>query len=260
MLPPCHLFQKVCGRRWILSGWLSSAREIRVAPPPFIPLGRLLLLAVRLHAAARHAWGDLGRESMSPAEITKSTDHDVELFPESRNRTVTNLKCGTTQCKNPVKCDKSLSNNPLSPVTPVVAASVTGVVCSGMLRIPSTPGRLHPRAARSGELRSLCWALNASATAPNRARSRTRDPAHWCLGILGALIGGLAGFGFGKGGQQKGSGLTVVGAAAGGLAGFFIGRQLDERRAISFRGTPSLQDSERGDRAPGGAERAGDPR
>src|SRR6476469_3071633 len=60
-------------------------------------------------------------------------------------------------------------------------------------------------------------------------------PRALVLGIAGALIGGLAGFGFSKGGRTQGVGFTIVGAAAGGLAGFFVGRQMAERRAIDFR-------------------------
>jgi hypothetical protein len=109
-----------------------------------------------------------------------------------------------------------------------------------MLRIP-------PRLAGC-ILVPLVLASSAPAAGAQRLSDSTESgkiihprPRALVMGIVGALIGGLAGFGFGKGGQQKGSGLTVVGAAAGGLAGFFIGRQLDERRAISFRGTPSLK-------------------
>ena len=62
------------------------------------------------------------------------------------------------------------------------------------------------------------------------------------LGIVGAVVGGLASFGFGKGsGGGRNFGTMAIGATAGGLAGFFVGRQLDERRAIAFRGTPSLK-------------------
>ena len=62
------------------------------------------------------------------------------------------------------------------------------------------------------------------------------------LGIVGAVIGGLAAFGFSKGsGGGRSPGTIAVGTAAGGLAGFFVGRQLDERRSIAFHGTPSLR-------------------
>ena len=66
-------------------------------------------------------------------------------------------------------------------------------------------------------------------------------PRALVVGVLGAVLGGLAGFAFSKGGIQRGAGMTLVGAAGGGLAGFFVGRQLDERRSLSFRGTPSLK-------------------
>ena len=66
-------------------------------------------------------------------------------------------------------------------------------------------------------------------------------PKSLTLGIAGVIIGGLAGFGFSRGGKQSGAGMTVVGAVAGGLAGFFIGRQFDQRRAVTFRGAPSLR-------------------
>jgi hypothetical protein len=67
-------------------------------------------------------------------------------------------------------------------------------------------------------------------------------PRSLVLGIVGTVLGGLAAFGFGKGsGGGRNVGTIAVGAAAGGLAGFFVGRQLDERRAIAFRGTPQLR-------------------
>jgi hypothetical protein len=66
-------------------------------------------------------------------------------------------------------------------------------------------------------------------------------PRSLTLGIAGVIIGGLVGFGFSRGGKQPGSQMTVIGAAAGGLAGFFIGRQFDERRAVTYRGAPSLR-------------------
>jgi hypothetical protein len=65
-------------------------------------------------------------------------------------------------------------------------------------------------------------------------------PRALVFGIAGALIGGLAGLGFGKGSSSGGQ-MTVIGAAAGGLAGFFVGRQVDERRKAVFRGAPSLR-------------------
>lgn len=65
-------------------------------------------------------------------------------------------------------------------------------------------------------------------------------PRALVLGIVGAILGGLAGFGFSKGGKTSSS-FAVVGAAGGGLAGFFVGRQLDERRAIAYHGAASLK-------------------
>lgn len=62
------------------------------------------------------------------------------------------------------------------------------------------------------------------------------------LGIVGAVVGGLAAFGFSKGsGGGRSPGTIAAGGAAGGLAGFFVGRQLDERRAIAFHGAPALR-------------------
>lgn len=127
----------------------------------------------------------------------------------------------------------------LSPVNAAVAASVTQIVCSGM--------RIAPRLARR-----LLIPLALASSAPSLGAQRLSDstkagkithpkPRALVLGIVGALLGGLAGFGFSKGGGQRGAGMTIVGVAGGGLAGFFIGRQLDERRAIAFRGTPSLK-------------------
>ncbi|MBK5188097.1 MAG: hypothetical protein JJD97_07610 [Gemmatimonadaceae bacterium] len=79
--------------------------------------------------------------------------------------------------------------------------------------------------------------LGDSAAAGKITHPRPRALA---VGIIGAVAGALAGFGFSKGGRQNGAGMTIIGGTAGGLAGFFVGRQLDERRAIAFRGTPSL--------------------
>jgi hypothetical protein len=67
-------------------------------------------------------------------------------------------------------------------------------------------------------------------------------PRSLVFGIAGAVLGGLAAFAFSKGsGGQRSVGTIAVGAAAGGLAGFFVGRQIDERRAIAFHGTPQLR-------------------
>ena len=66
-------------------------------------------------------------------------------------------------------------------------------------------------------------------------------PRSVILGVGGAILGGLAGFAFGKGGKSSGTQMSIIGAAAGGLAGFFIGRQIDERRAIAYRGVSSLR-------------------
>jgi hypothetical protein len=66
-------------------------------------------------------------------------------------------------------------------------------------------------------------------------------PRALIFGVAGAVIGGLAGLGFGKGGSSSSGQMTVIGAAAGGLAGFFVGRQVDERRKAIFRGATSLR-------------------
>jgi hypothetical protein len=67
-------------------------------------------------------------------------------------------------------------------------------------------------------------------------------PRSLVFGIVGTVLGGLAAFGFSKGsGGQRSVGTIAAGAAAGGLAGFFVGRQIDERRAIAFHGTPQLR-------------------
>ena len=94
--------------------------------------------------------------------------------------------------------------------------------------------------------------LALGGTAPVLRAQRTGDslavgvvthpkPRSLVLGIAGVIIGGLAGFAFSRGGKQAGSGMTLVGAAAGGLTGFFVGRQFDERRAVTYRGAPSLR-------------------
>ena len=107
--------------------------------------------------------------------------------------------------------------------------------------------RVFPNLARC-----LLLPIALASSAPSLGAQRLSDstesgkithphPRALILGIVGTVLGGLAGFGFSKGGGQRGAGMGVVGAAGGGLAGFFIGRQLDERRAIAFRGAPSLK-------------------
>ena len=67
-------------------------------------------------------------------------------------------------------------------------------------------------------------------------------PRALVLGVVGAVLGGLAAFGFSRGsGGGRSPGTIAVGAAAGGLAGFFVGRQIDERRAVAYHGTASLR-------------------
>ena len=97
-------------------------------------------------------------------------------------------------------------------------------------------------------LASLALASSAPTLHAQRLSDSTQSgqivhphPRALVLGVVGALLGGLAGLAFGKGGGQRGAGMPLIGAFGGGLAGFFIGRQLDERRAISFRGAPSLK-------------------
>jgi hypothetical protein len=176
-----------------------------------------------------------------PTKKPTSTIATWNFFTQCRNRTVTKLKCGTTQCKNPVNCDKAIQVRKLSSVIPAVAASVTAIVCSGMLRFaPRLAGTLLIPLALAGSAPSLGAQRLSDSTASGKITHP--HPRALILGIVGAIAGGLAGYGFGKGaGRGGGGGMTFVGVAAGGLAGFFIGRQLDERRAISYRGTPSLK-------------------
>jgi hypothetical protein len=65
-------------------------------------------------------------------------------------------------------------------------------------------------------------------------------PRALIFGVVGALVGGLAGYGFGRGNSSTGQ-MTAIGAVGGGLAGFFVGRQVDERRSAMFAGSPSLR-------------------
>jgi len=86
--------------------------------------------------------------------------------------------------------------------------------------------------------------LSAQQIGDSAAAGRVTHPHSRALvlGIVGAVIGGLAAFGFSKGsGSGRSPGTIALGTAAGGLTGFFVGRQLDERRAIAFHGTPSLR-------------------
>lgn len=109
-----------------------------------------------------------------------------------------------------------------------------------MLRYaPRLAGTLLVPLALAGSAPSLSAQRLSDSTASGKITHP--HPRALVLGIVGAIVGGLAGYGFGKGAGQGGGGLTFVGIAAGGLAGFFVGRQLDERRAIAFHGTPSLK-------------------
>ncbi len=107
--------------------------------------------------------------------------------------------------------------------------------------------RLSPRVARC-----LILPIALASSAPAITAQRLSDsveagkithphPRALVLGIVGALLGGVAGYGFSKGGGQGGAGMALVGAAGAGLAGFFVGRQLDERRAMAYHGAPSLK-------------------
>jgi hypothetical protein len=129
----------------------------------------------------------------------------------------------------------------IRPPKPGVALAPSHTICWGVRRhLFSRPAAL------------LLVPLALGGTVPELRAQRSGDstvvgkvthpkPRSLVLGIAGVIIGGLAGFGFSRGGKQPGAGMTVVGAAAGGLAGFFIGRQFDERRAVTYRGAPSLR-------------------
>ena len=117
---------------------------------------------------------------------------------------------------------------------------MTAIVCSGMLRFaPRLAGTLLTPLALAGSAPSLGAQRLSDSTASGKITHP--HPRAFVLGIVGAIAGGLAGYGFGRGAGHGGGGMTFVGIAGGGLAGFFIGRQLDERRAIAYRGTPSLK-------------------
>ncbi|MEP7067342.1 MAG: hypothetical protein ABI889_15010 [Gemmatimonadota bacterium] len=120
----------------------------------------------------------------------------------------------------------------------MVAGSARKPICSGVRR-PLLP-RLAP-------LILLPLALGGSPD-PALAQAHPGDTVRLAhpksraliFGVVGALIGGLAGLEFGKGSNSGGQ-MTIIGAATGGLGGFFVGRQLDKRKAAMFGGTPSLR-------------------
>jgi hypothetical protein len=122
-----------------------------------------------------------------------------------------------------------------------VANSVHLAVCSFMRHASAsrlTAFMLIPLALAGSPVPSAAQQLGDSIA---EGKVTHPHPRALVLGIVGALVGGLASFGFGKGsGGGRNYGTMAIGATAGGLAGFFVGRQLDERRAIAFRGTPSL--------------------
>jgi hypothetical protein len=119
-------------------------------------------------------------------------------------------------------------------------------LCSDVLPLPS---RGLPRPRLSAPL-LIVLALGAALPAlPAQGRAPRSDeraqghrrPRAIVAGVLGALLGGAAGFAFSKGGKQSGGQLIAVGTVGGGLAGFLIGRQFDQRYAATFRGTPQLR-------------------
>jgi len=123
-----------------------------------------------------------------------------------------------------------------------VAQLVRVPVCSRMLRIAVS--RLAALALIPLALAGSPTVVHGQLIGDTAAAGRITHPhpRSLVLGIVGTLIGGLAAFGFSKGsGGGRSPGTIAAGAAAGGLAGFFIGRQLDERRAIAFHGTPALR-------------------
>ncbi len=157
-----------------------------------------------------------------------------------RNRTITNIKCGTTQCKNPGKYHKSIPGIPLSSPNPTIAASAAAPISSDMAPVAR---QLASRFLIPLALAASAPSLGAQRLSDSTASGKIIHPRPRALiaGIIGVVAGGLAGWGFSAGGGQRGAGMALVGAAGGGLAGFFIGRQLDERRNIAFHGTPSLK-------------------
>lgn len=115
-------------------------------------------------------------------------------------------------------------------------------VCSRMHR--SSPSRWSALALIPLALAGSPAAARAQLVGDTVAAGKVAHPhpRSLVLGIVGTVLGGLAAFGFSKGSSGgRNVGTIAVGAAAGGLAGFFVGRQLDERRAIAFRGTPQLR-------------------
>jgi hypothetical protein len=117
---------------------------------------------------------------------------------------------------------------------------------AGPLRDRVCSGVRHPAFPRLAALLLVPLALGAapcSAIAQRQGDTVTVShpkPRSLIFGVAGALIGGLAGLAFGKGGSSGGQ-MTIIGAAAGGLAGFFAGRQVDEHRAAMFSGSQSLR-------------------
>ncbi len=168
-------------------------------------------------------------------------DNNLRNLSRRSRLTLTNLKCCPAQCKNPAKshcCARSgrlgrqrtwrwkpsLSYVQGVPCFPRRALTAAFLIC---LTLPSgTVARLYAQQPEVGI---------------EGAKVAHRRPRAVVLGVLGAVVGGLAGFAFSKGGQQGGAGMALVGTAGGGLFGFFIGRQLDERYGANFRGTPALK-------------------
>ena len=124
----------------------------------------------------------------------------------------------------------------------LLAELVHGLVCSRMPLV--SVSRWSALALLPVVLAGFPAVIPAQQIGDSAASGRVTHPhpRSLVLGIAGAIIGGLAAFGFSKGsGGGRSPGTIAVGAAAGGLAGFFVGRQLDERRAIAFHGAPVLR-------------------
>lgn len=93
-------------------------------------------------------------------------------------------------------------------------------------------------------LPSLAPATVVAQGEPPRSHRRKRSTV---LTIVGAVVGGAAGWAFSRGSRDTNRGciglpcMPFITAAGGALFGYFIGRELDQRYAAQFRGAPSLR-------------------
>lgn len=104
-----------------------------------------------------------------------------------------------------------------------------------------------PHASRRWLALSLALATTVAVVAPparaqqdSVIKEKGRTSKATIVGVLGALIGGVAGYAIGATQKPTNYGIVAVGAVVGGFSGWLIGRQSDQLHAAQFHGVRPL--------------------